>query len=80
MAMSGAVLLLWGIILEQSLASGGSEMEHCVPSLINDGVSWWHGAAEARKRVRVILCVHEEETFGTMGASMASLVRGFTSV
>jgi hypothetical protein len=48
MATRDAVFPLWGIILEQSLASGGSEVEQRVPSLVDDGGSWWHGVAKAQ--------------------------------
>jgi hypothetical protein len=51
----GAILPLWGIVLEQTLASGGSEMERCVPSRIDDDGSWRRGTAEDPRRVRVVL-------------------------
>jgi hypothetical protein len=80
MAMRGAVLLLWGIVLEQSLASDGSKVERRAPSRIDDAESWWHGTAEARRRVRVVLRAQEEEPSRDVVASMASLVRGFAMV
>jgi hypothetical protein len=55
MATHSAVLPLWGIVLEQSLSSSGSEVEWCVPSSIDGGGSWQHGAAKVRRRVRVVL-------------------------
>jgi hypothetical protein len=55
MATRGAVLPLWGIILEQSLASSGSKLEWPVHSHTDLGGSWRRGAAEARRRVRVVL-------------------------
>jgi hypothetical protein len=44
---SGVVLSLWGIVLEQSLARGGSKVERCVPYHIDYSGSWRRGAAEA---------------------------------
>jgi hypothetical protein len=52
-----------------------------VPSRIDDGGSWRHGAAKARQRVRVVLCVQgEREPSSAVVESMASLLRGFSSV
>jgi hypothetical protein len=51
MATRGVVLPLWDIVLEQSLASGGSEVERCVPSGIDDGGFWRRGATEPRQGV-----------------------------
>jgi hypothetical protein len=48
MAMRDAVLPPRGIIWEQSLASGGSEVEQRIPSHVDDGGSWWRGAAKAQ--------------------------------
>jgi hypothetical protein len=47
MATHCAILPLWGIILENSPAGCGFVVEWCVPSRINDGGSWWRGAAKA---------------------------------
>jgi hypothetical protein len=80
MAMRGVVLLLWDIILEQSLASGGSEVVRRAPSRIDDGGSWLHGTTEARRRVRAVLRAQEAEPSGAVVALMASLVRGFATV
>jgi hypothetical protein len=51
MATRGVVLPLWYIILEQSLASGGSEVEWRVPSRIDDGGFWRRGATEPQQGV-----------------------------
>jgi hypothetical protein len=55
MVTRGGILPLWGIILEQTLASGGSKVERHVSSRIDDGGSWRRGATEDRRRVCVVL-------------------------
>jgi hypothetical protein len=55
MVTRGAILPLWGIILEWTLASGGSKVERHVSPRINDGGSWRRGATKDRKRVCVVL-------------------------
>jgi hypothetical protein len=37
------------------MARGGSEVEWCVPTRIDDVVSWRRGAAEARRRLHDVL-------------------------
>jgi hypothetical protein len=72
--------LLGASFLEQSLDSGGSQEERCVPSYIDDGGFWRRSVMEARRRVRVVLHEQGGGTVWRVVASMASLVRGFTSV
>jgi hypothetical protein len=52
MAMLNAVLPTVGIVLEQTLVGGGSEVERRVSSRIDDGGSWWRGAVESQRRMR----------------------------
>jgi hypothetical protein len=70
--------------MEQTLVSSGSEVERCVPSRIEDGRSWRHGATEDRWRVRVVLHAQAGGTIrrhgGVVVALMENLVRGFTLV
>jgi hypothetical protein len=58
MAMRDAALPLLRVILEKSLASGGFEVERRVTSHIVDDGFWWCGAAEARRRLHVVLRAH----------------------
>jgi hypothetical protein len=59
--------------LEQSLDSGGSQEERCVPSYIDDGGFWRRSVMEARRRVRVVL---REQGGGTVWRVVASMAPG----
>jgi hypothetical protein len=48
MAMHSASLPIEGIVLEQTLDEGGSEVERRVSPCIDDGWSWWRGATKSR--------------------------------
>jgi hypothetical protein len=42
-------------------------VEQCVTSRINDGGSWRRGIAEARRRLRVVLCAQDGGTVWRRG-------------
>jgi hypothetical protein len=48
MATHNASLPIGGIVLEQTLDEGGSEVERRVSPRIDDGWSWWRGATKSR--------------------------------
>jgi hypothetical protein len=79
MATGHTVCSLGEFYFEQSLARGGSEVDWRVPSHIDDGRSRRRGAAESRRRLRIVqYAQEEEEPDGAVVASTSSLVRGFS--
>jgi hypothetical protein len=71
---------LWGIILEQSLARGGYEVERCVPYRIDYSWSWWRATAEARWRLHFVLRVQGGRTIWRHGGVDGEPGRSFTLV